>query len=85
MGAATKKKEQLLQRTINELEGRKIKFEEKRHNEPITENLIRPKLAPLEDYPVRIDENGILVWPISFCYPEYLFSDFQQQVSEDIL
>lgn len=67
-----------------ELEKRKIKFEDRKLNSPITEKLIQPKLAPLEDFPVSIDDNGLLTWPVSFCYPEFLFSDFQQQVSEDV-
>lgn len=84
VNAANKKKEDLVNRTLTELERRKIKFEDRKLNAPITQSLIQPKLAPLEDFPVSMDENGALVWPVSFCYPEFLFSDFQQQVSEDV-
>lgn len=84
LNAASKKKEDSLNRTLMELEKRQIKFEDRKLNAPITGDLIQPKLAPLEDYPVSLDENGLLIWPVSFCYPEFLFSDFQQQVSEDV-
>ncbi len=67
-----------------ELDKRNIKFEDRKFNSPITESLIQPKLAPLEDFPISMDEHGLLIWPVSFCYPEFLFSDFQQQVSEDV-
>ncbi|KAJ6639138.1 DNA polymerase interacting tetratricopeptide repeat-containing, protein of 47 kDa [Pseudolycoriella hygida] len=84
LNAMSKKKEDALNRTLMELNKRNIQFEDRKLNSPITETLIQPKLAPLEDFPVSLDENGLLVWPISFCYPEFLFSDFQQQVCEDV-
>lgn len=84
LNATNKKKEGLLNKILTELEQRKIKFEDRKLNSPITESLIQPKLAPLEDFPVTMDDHGLLIWPVSFCYPEFLFSDFQQQVSEDV-
>lgn len=84
LNATIKKKEDLLNKTLMELEKRKIKFEDRKFNTPITGALIQPKLAPLEEFPVSMDEHGLLTWPVSFCYPEFLFSDFQQQVSEDV-
>ncbi|XP_037030296.1 DNA polymerase interacting tetratricopeptide repeat-containing, protein of 47 kDa [Bradysia coprophila] len=84
LNATNRKKEETLNRTLLELENRKIKFEDRKYNAPITDSLIQPKLGPLEDFPVSIDEHGLLTWPVSFCYPEFLFSDFQQQVSEDV-
>lgn len=82
--ATNRKKEDLLTKTLVELEKRNIKFEDRKLHAPITESLIQPKLAPLEDFPVSMDEQGLLIWPVSFCYPEFLFSDFQQQVNEDV-
>lgn len=84
LNATIKKKDDLLNKTLMELEKRQIKFEDRKYNTPITDALIQPKLAPLEDFPVSMDEHGLLTWPVSFCYPEFLFSDFQQQVSEDV-
>uniref|UniRef100_A0A1A9VZ45 Cns1/TTC4 wheel domain-containing protein n=1 Tax=Glossina brevipalpis TaxID=37001 RepID=A0A1A9VZ45_9MUSC len=50
--------------------------------------LLKPKFAPLEDFPVHFDndddDNKTLVWPAAFSYPEFLFSDFQQQLSEEV-
>lgn len=74
-----RKKKQKLQMVIDELKKRKIKFE---NNKEPDENLIQPKVAPLVDYPVSLDTNHHLSWPIIFCYPEFLTSDFHQQIHE---
>ncbi|KAH8237249.1 hypothetical protein KR038_008342 [Drosophila bunnanda] len=68
------------------IEQRAIKFDDQKtggKNVTISEELLRPKFLPLEDHPVHLDEDGTtLVWPAAFSYPEFLFSDFQQQLPE---
>lgn len=84
--AVAKKKSDTIAQTIKLIESRRIKFEEQRlFGEKITEEVIKPRLGPLEDFPVHLDEDGLLVWPVAFCYPEFLFSDFQQKVPENVL
>lgn len=65
------------------LEERQVKFECK---SSITMDLIKPKFLPLEDFPVHFDDDDqkTLIWPAAFSYPEFLFSDFQQQLSEEV-
>uniref|UniRef100_A0A1A9ZPI1 Cns1/TTC4 wheel domain-containing protein n=1 Tax=Glossina pallidipes TaxID=7398 RepID=A0A1A9ZPI1_GLOPL len=65
------------------LEERQVKFECK---SSITMELIKPKFSPLEDFPVHFDDDDqkTLIWPAAFSYPEFLFSDFQQQLSEEV-
>lgn len=83
--AEKKKKLQRYQRLVNALEERKVKFDDQRPgNTAITEDLLKPKFMPLEDHPVHLDDdNNTLLWPAAFCYPEFLYSDFQQQLSEE--
>lgn len=71
------------------LKTRKVKFEEhclkyglSDTSEKLSMEVIKPKLAPLEDNPVHIDENNGLVWPICFSYPEFLHTDFHKGVEE---
>lgn len=67
------------------LEQRATKFDDQPINKRpnITEDLLRPKFLPLEDYPVHLDDDGsTLIWPAAFSYPEFLLSDFQQQLPE---
>ncbi|EDW09939.1 DNA polymerase interacting tetratricopeptide repeat-containing, protein of 47 kDa [Drosophila mojavensis] len=68
------------------LEQRAIKFDDQPINKRanITEQLLVPKFLPLEDYPVHLDaeDNSTLIWPAAFSYPEFLLSDFQQQLPE---
>ncbi|XP_016958379.1 DNA polymerase interacting tetratricopeptide repeat-containing, protein of 47 kDa [Drosophila biarmipes] len=67
------------------IEQRAIKFDDQKVGKKATlsEELLRPKFLPLEDHPVHLDEDGsTLVWPAAFSYPEFLFSDFQQQLPE---
>ncbi|KAH8389985.1 tetratricopeptide repeat protein 4 [Drosophila serrata] len=68
------------------IEQRSVKFDDQKaggKNATISEELLRPKFLPLEDHPVHLDEDGTtLVWPAAFSYPEFLFSDFQQQLPE---
>lgn len=80
-----KRKQDKINRTITELEKRKIKFEENRDNGTIVIDYLKPRLAPLEDFMVSADENGVLSWPVVFCYPEFLYTDFQQQLSEEVM
>ncbi|KAH8272813.1 hypothetical protein KR018_000475, partial [Drosophila ironensis] len=67
------------------IEQRAVKFDDQKIGQKanITEELLRPKFLPLEDHPVHLDDDGsTLVWPAAFSYPEFLFSDFQQQLPE---
>ncbi|KAH8267366.1 hypothetical protein KR026_001067 [Drosophila bipectinata] len=67
------------------IEQRAIKFDDQRVGKKmeLTEELLRPKFLPLEDHPVHLDnDSSTLVWPAAFSYPEFLFSDFQQQLPE---
>ncbi|EDW02127.1 DNA polymerase interacting tetratricopeptide repeat-containing, protein of 47 kDa [Drosophila grimshawi] len=64
---------------------RAIKFDDQPINKRtnITDELLRPKFLPLEDYPVHLDEDeSTLIWPTAFSYPEFLLTDFQQQLPE---
>lgn len=82
--AVMKKKSENVLKTIAALEARKIRFENHKNQDgDITEELIRPYLAPLEDFPVHLDEDGSLIWPTAFCYPEFEISEFQQNLSEN--
>uniref|UniRef100_A0A0K8W5J3 Tetratricopeptide repeat protein 4 n=1 Tax=Bactrocera latifrons TaxID=174628 RepID=A0A0K8W5J3_BACLA len=84
--AEAKKRIVSFQRLTEALKTRGIKFDDLKNNKPITEELLRPKFLPLEDHPVHLDsDNETLVWPTAFSYPEFLFSDFQQQLSEDVV
>uniref|UniRef100_A0A2M4BQK5 Putative hsp90 co-chaperone cns1 n=1 Tax=Anopheles marajoara TaxID=58244 RepID=A0A2M4BQK5_9DIPT len=76
-----REREAQLQRTCDELSKRAVKFEEP---DALTdEQKLRPRLAPLEDFMVTADPDGVLHWPVVFCYPEFHTTDFQQQLSED--
>lgn len=74
-----RKKGETLQRTIDALKERNIKFEEQLQSTPY-EELIRPTYIPLEEYPIQITEDGLLRWPAVFCYPEFEICDFQQEL-----
>lgn len=83
--ALERKKQEQLEKTVNALALRNVKFDGQKGNE-ITVELMRPCLGPLEDFPVHLDDDGqSLIWPAAFCYPEFLFSDFQQQLSENAM
>ncbi|XP_073847339.1 DNA polymerase interacting tpr containing protein of 47kD [Musca autumnalis] len=82
--AMEKKKLQRLHNLLRALDERNVKFDDIRPGKPITEELLRPKFLPLEDYPVHLDEdNTTLIWPAAFQYPEFMYSDYQQQLSEE--
>ncbi|XP_067627295.1 DNA polymerase interacting tetratricopeptide repeat-containing, protein of 47 kDa [Eurosta solidaginis] len=84
--AETKKRLTRLQHLIDTLQRRNIKFDDQKKNSPITEELLRPKLLPIEDYPLHLDDdNETLIWPAAFSYPEFLFSDFQQELCENVI
>ncbi|TDG41292.1 hypothetical protein AWZ03_012289 [Drosophila navojoa] len=74
------------QKLRDALEQRAVKFDDQPINKRanITEQLLIPKFLPLEDYPVHLDaeDNSTLIWPAAFSYPEFLLSDFQQQLPE---
>lgn len=84
--AAEKKKLTQFRSLCDTLKNRGIKFDDIRKNKPITVELLRPKFLPLEDFPVHLDEGDTtLIWPTVFSYPEFLFSDFVQQLSEAVV
>ncbi|EDW46633.1 DNA polymerase interacting tetratricopeptide repeat-containing, protein of 47 kDa [Drosophila sechellia] len=67
------------------IEQRAIKFDDQKvgKKDVISEELLKPKFLPLEDHPVHLDKDGsTLIWPAAFSYPEFLLSDFYQQLSE---
>ncbi|XP_055372695.1 DNA polymerase interacting tetratricopeptide repeat-containing, protein of 47 kDa isoform X2 [Condylostylus longicornis] len=79
------KKQIEFKKVVDALEKRKIKFDDIGNNKLITEELLKPKFLPLEDFPCKVDKNGVLSWPAAFSYPEFLFSDFQQILNEEIV
>lgn len=42
-----------------------------------------PVLPQLRDHVVHFNEDGKLVWPVVFMYPEYKVMDFIQGFAED--
>lgn len=84
--AEAKRRLASFQQLTEVLKTRGIKFDDLKKNKLITEELLRPKFLPLEDHPVHLDnDNETLSWPTAFSYPEFLFSDFYQQLSEDVV
>ena len=80
-----KKKRQEFQALVQSLIQRKVKFEEIKNGDlssELTIEIIKPNIAPLENFPVSMDRNGTIHWPVMFCYPEHSISDFQQQLNE---
>lgn len=77
-----RKKRDAWDRVVDTIKTRKLKFEEIESGEEITKKLLKPTYAPLEDHPVHMDLSGNLEWPLTFCYPEFMFSDYQQEVCE---
>nr|XP_040240084.2 DNA polymerase interacting tetratricopeptide repeat-containing, protein of 47 kDa [Anopheles coluzzii] len=75
-----REKQERWDRLVTELKKRMVKFEERKALDD--ERFLRPRLAPLEDFMVSCDENGVLSWPVVFCYPEFQTTDFQQQLLE---
>ncbi|XP_055707055.1 DNA polymerase interacting tetratricopeptide repeat-containing, protein of 47 kDa [Phlebotomus papatasi] len=84
LAAEQKRKLDEQQKTINEIKKRKIRFEEIENQTftDITMDILKPKYAPVEDFPVCLSPDGQLCWPVVFCFPEYNVSDFQQQLDE---
>lgn len=88
--AAERRDERQTELTLAAIAARGVQFEE--HGAPTggavqkaTAELLRPSLEPLQEHAVHVDGEGSLVWPTVFCYPEFLFSDFHQTVSENVL
>lgn len=79
---AKRRKVEQFARTVEQLKERGVKFEEK--DALTNEARLKPRLAPLEDFIVTADSNGVLHWPTVFCYPQFLSTDFQQQLSEEL-
>uniref|UniRef100_A0A182Q4P6 Cns1/TTC4 wheel domain-containing protein n=1 Tax=Anopheles farauti TaxID=69004 RepID=A0A182Q4P6_9DIPT len=77
-----REKQQRWERLLSELQKRKVKFEERRA--PEDESKLVPRLAPLADFMVSCDDDGVLIWPAVFCYPEFHTTDFHQELSEDV-
>lgn len=80
-----KKKRQEFQTLVQSLIQRKVKFEgfkNKKLDSLLTPEIIKPTIAPLENFSVSMDRNGTIHWPVAFCYPENSTIDFQQQLSE---
>lgn len=77
-----RRKGELLQRTIDELKARNIKFEEQLATTRY-EDLIKPSYIPLEEYPIQMTDDGLLRWPAILCYPEFEICDFQQQIYDN--
>lgn len=82
LSVSEKKKRDQWDRVIETVKGRKLKFEEADSVDEITQKILTPTYPPLENYPVHMDEGGSLEWPLAFCYPEFMFSDYQQAVCE---
>ena len=82
--AEQRKQAQQFASLCNALQQRAIKFDDQKKGQGISKELLRPKFLPLEDHSVHLDaeDNGVLMWPAAFSYPEFLFSDFQQQLPE---
>lgn len=86
--AIQKRKDEIERRTLQAIEARGIRFEEHLVDDKlkrVTPELIKPSLEPLVQHPVHLAEDGSLVWPAAFLYPEFLFSDFHHNVSENAL
>ncbi|KXJ68246.1 hypothetical protein RP20_CCG004791 [Aedes albopictus] len=81
MAQQERRKQEQLERTIDALKKRAVQFEEP--DALTNEKRLKPRLAPLEDFMVKADGNGVLHWPTVFCYPQFLSTDFQQQLSEE--
>lgn len=80
-----RKKGEILMRTVAELTVRGIRFEEQTPKTRI-QDLLQPAYVPLEDFPIRIEQlSDELVWPAVFCYPEFEFCDFQQQLNDNVV
>lgn len=79
---AKRRKVEQYTRTVEQLKQRGVTFEEK--DALTNEARLKPRLAPLEDFMVTADSNGVLYWPTVFCYPQFLSTDFQQQLSEEL-
>lgn len=80
-----KKKRQEFQTLVQSLIQRRAKFEEIKNGHidaDLTPELIKPTIAPLENFPISMDKNGTIHYPVVFCYPEFSTCDFQQQLSE---
>lgn len=82
LSGAERKKRDEWDTVIEIIKMRKLKFEDVDTSEEITKKLLTPTYAPLEDHPVHRDASGNLEWPLTFCYPEFMFSDYQQEVCE---
>uniref|UniRef100_A0A1L8DTZ6 Putative hsp90 co-chaperone cns1 n=1 Tax=Nyssomyia neivai TaxID=330878 RepID=A0A1L8DTZ6_9DIPT len=84
LAAQEKKKIAQEQETIAKIKERAIRFVEIQSGtfKDVTMEMLKPKYAPIEDFPVCLAPDGQLCWPVVFCFPEYNISDFQQQLDE---
>jgi len=80
--AAERRKIENFSRLTKAFHERGLKFEGGKIED---EESLRPKIAPLMDFPVSFhQEEKSLYWPITLCYPEFLTSDFYQQLNENV-
>jgi tetratricopeptide (TPR) repeat protein len=80
-----KKKRQEFQTLVQALINRRAKFEEIKHGQLIADltiEILKPTIAPLEEFPISMDQTGTIHYPVVFCYPEFTTCDFQQQLNE---
>ncbi|XP_070503468.1 DNA polymerase interacting tetratricopeptide repeat-containing, protein of 47 kDa [Chironomus tepperi] len=78
-----KRKRQEFQSLIKALIQRNVKFENIQDLSTLISNeTIKPKIEPLEQFPVSLDQDGSIYWPIVFCYPEFATTDIQQSAHE---
>jgi len=80
-----KKKRQEFQSLIQALIQRNVKFEEVPKGDLsslMSMDTIKPKIEPLEQHPVSLDQHGSIYWPIVFCYPEFTITDIHQSTHE---
>ena len=83
--AAEKKQAEQLENVLRAIKARKVKFQlNKTYTEDVTAEMLLPHLDPLAEHPVHLDVLSFLIWPAAFCYPEFSFSDFQQNLSEHL-
>lgn len=82
LSGTERKKREEWDRVIETIKGRRLKIEDVDSFEEINQKVLIPTYAPLEDHPVHRDASGNLEWPLTFCYPEFMFSDYQQEVCE---
>ncbi|XP_034255905.1 DNA polymerase interacting tetratricopeptide repeat-containing, protein of 47 kDa [Thrips palmi] len=80
--AAGKKEEMQGLKLLETVRNRNIKFKSK-DSAALKLSDLEPQFPDAVRSRVHIDENGKLVWPVIFMYPEYKLTDFIQAFHED--